>query len=967
MDLSSQSSTWFAIRAEVAGTAPVGSVKLALSGPNRKTVTDNASPYVIRGDDGNGDYWGMNLPNGTYRITATPYTGANGSGEALPALSRVFTVTGSYAADAAPVERFVLADAAGDGEKVDIGPIANGATVDLSSRNSTWFAIRAEVAGTAPVGSVKLALSGPNRKAVTDNASPYVIRGDDGNGDYWGMNLPNGSYTITATPYVEPKGRGMALKSLEREFTVTGSFDADAAPVTGFTLVDTSGETARDVGPIADGAEVDVYGLSSVTIRAELTSEPAVGSVKLALGGRSQRRFTDNARPYTLHGNNGNGGLNGASLAEGGYTITATPHIEPKGRGMALRSLTRGFTLVRKAPTLSAADAEAHEGETMAFRVALSGAASEPVTVDYATEDVTAQAGSDYSEASGTLTFAVGETAKTVSVALSADTHDDDGEKFKLVLRNASGAEIADGEAIGTIRNTAPIPRAWLARFGRTVTGQVLDAVAERLAAPRTPGMEARLAGQALPSWTGGAAANGDSGPGVVPERASFDAGAGDRDAMSALAAWLWQAGPDGTEARGSSAGWEGGSRLESRALSGRDLVTGTSFALTGGSVEGGGFGALWGRGAVARFDGREGALTLDGEVTTGMVGADVASGRWQGGLVVSHSRGEGSYRLARDGGEVVASLTGLYPYGGLTVSERLSVWGAAGYGAGEVTVTPEGEGPLTADLRLAMGAAGVRSEVLRPGDEGGLSLAVKGDARFTRTSSDRVEGPEGSLNAADADAWLARAGVEGSRRIALGADGPTLTPSLEVGLRLDGGDAESGFGADVGGGLALAAGGLEVDVKARGLLAHEASGFREWGASAALAFDPAPSSSRGLSLSVRQHWGALPAGGMDALLGRESLAGLAPEPGEGGFGAARRLEAEVGYGLPVFGVAFVGTPHAGLGLTETGRDYTLGWRLVPAAPGAAGFELRLEATRAERDGGAPPEHGLTLRFAAQW
>ena len=63
--------------------------------------------------------------------------------------------------------------------------------------------------------------------------------------------------------------------------------------------------------------------------------------------------------------------------------------------------------------------------------------------------------------------------------------------------------------------------------------------------------------------------------------------------------------------------------RVQSRALTGRDFLTGTSFALTGGLAEAGGYAALWGRGAISRFDGREGDLTLDGEVATGLMGAD--------------------------------------------------------------------------------------------------------------------------------------------------------------------------------------------------------------------------------------------------------------------------------------------------------------------------------------------------------
>ena len=147
----------------------------------------------------------------------------------------------------------------------------------------------------------------------------------------------------------------------------------------------------------------------------------------------------------------------------------------------------------------------------------------------------------------------------------------------------------------------------------------------------------------------------------------------------------------------------------------------------------------------------------------------------------------------------------------------------------------------ITADLTMAMGAAGLRGEVLTPPADGGLALAVKGDARFTRTASEATKDAKGvgNLAAATADVWLVRTGIEGSRRFALDGDakGMVLTPSFEIGARLDGGDAETGLGVDLGGGLAFAAPkqGLSLDLKARGLIAHESSGFREWGASASL------------------------------------------------------------------------------------------------------------------------------------
>ena len=74
-----------------------------------------------------------------------------------------------------------------------------------------------------------------------------------------------------------------------------------------------------------------------------------------------------------------------------------------------------------------------------------------------------------------------------------------------------------------------------------------------------------------------------------------------------------------------------------------RELLLGSSFSLSAGAGdEAGGAASLWGRAAVSRFDAREGELSLDGEVSSALLGADWARERGTAGLVVSHSRGEG-------------------------------------------------------------------------------------------------------------------------------------------------------------------------------------------------------------------------------------------------------------------------------------------------------------------------------------
>src|SRR5262249_27465757 len=89
---------------------------------------------------------------------------------------------------------------------------------------------------------------------------------------------------------------------------------------------------------------------------------------------------------------------------------------------------------------------------TAAFAVKLSAAATTSVTVKYATANGSAVAGSDYTAASGTLTFAPGETSKTVSVSVHGDTTIEADETFKVVL---SGASVPISRSVGTatIRN----------------------------------------------------------------------------------------------------------------------------------------------------------------------------------------------------------------------------------------------------------------------------------------------------------------------------------------------------------------------------------------------------------------------------------------------------------------------------------------------------------------------------------
>ena len=144
--------------------------------------------------------------------------------------------------------------------------------------------------------------------------------------------------------------------------------------------------------------------------------------------------------------------------------------------------------------------AKEREGAVIECPVTLNRASEETVSVDYVTADGTAKAGEDYEAVSGTLTFAGGETEKTLQVPVLDDDIDEGNEQFEMHLSNESGAYLRGRHktATGTIRNTDLIPAALLARFGRATAEQVVTQIEERLTAPRQRGFRARFAGREL-------------------------------------------------------------------------------------------------------------------------------------------------------------------------------------------------------------------------------------------------------------------------------------------------------------------------------------------------------------------------------------------------------------------------------------------------------------------------------------
>ena len=659
------------------------------------------------------------------------------------------------------------------------------------------------------------------------------------------------------------------------------------------------------------------------------------------------------------------------------------------------------FTIIDndQIPEINIADASVQEPAQnsyryIKFKVSLSAEYDERVEVNYRTRNGTAKAGQDFVGTRGTLSFARRETTETVWVRVLGDDHNEGTETFTVELSDPVNATLGDHTAEGRINNTGTMPGAWLSRFGRAASDASIDAIGRRMNDGQRDSHLTLGGGglNRLASWAGalgegsadglsphapfgqttawgpmsphGGSANGPGGqanrhgppaiglggpdgPGVAfDEPAESGSAAGDPFASGSAGGDWFESGSAGGEP--ADGGLEQGPP-EGETLSGldafarllgvpdpRELLRGASFFYTprGAGPAWLGSWSAWGETSAQQFRGAEGTLDLNGELATATFGFDTQRDRWLAGLALSYTEGEGAYTRRGAGGALTSSLTSLSPYLRYALNERSDVWGVLGYGVGDLSLTPaRAEAALEAGIRNAMAAFGGSTKLaVRSGDAGRFELALRSDARFTRTASDTVEGLMGAAGATG----RVRVLLEGSGTLKL-ASGGVLKPTLEAALRYDGGDAETGAGLEVGGGLVYGAGRLKVRVDARALLAHEDADYREWGFSGSVAYTP-DEQGRGLSLKLGSAWGATQSG-VQALWSRETARGLARQAP---MDAGQQFNADIGYGLPGRNGHTLWTPYVGAQVAGAGnRALRLGLMLSSGRDAEAALEIR--------------------------
>ena len=593
------------------------------------------------------------------------------------------------------------------------------------------------------------------------------------------------------------------------------------------------------------------------------------GSRSVTIDNSGMARFTVSTQDDAIHEDHGRI----TATVEGGSEYT--PHA------------SNGSASVRvedddPALMLSVSRLRVTEGGSASYTIALDTRPSGDVTVA-----ISGDAATDLTLTPTSLTFTPSNWNRHQRVTITAPEDTDFIGAAIDLTHTASGPNYVGITATVTATVVAAHPteeaKAWQLRLGRTVSHQVVDALQDRLSTPPAAGLQLTVAGEAITS-----APPLTEHEGLLSKALGFDP------------------------------------------LTAQVLAEDSSFSFAPEQEGVAPRLAFWGQGAFSSFRGEEEEFSLDGSVTTLLLGADWSRQRWQAGAALSQSWGSGSYESEGNGaeGEVNSTVTGLFPYGRYALTPRLGLWAVAGYGWGQLSLNPDGAGDdATPSTTMTMAALGMDGLLFDGGNEG-ITLSATADVLTLKTTSEEVDGlesSEGSLS-------RLRLGIEAVRPFPL-SNGASLLPSLALGIRQDSGDAETGFGVDLGAGILWQAPerGISGALKGTTLLAHGEEDLQEQGLALSFSWAPNPSN-RGPSLSLSHAMGATTAGGVDALLNPTTFEGLDAAPSSG-----QRFEAELAYGFPAHNDQLTLTPAVALALSPTSRNYSLLWSLVPYAEPAQG------------------------------
>ncbi|MDA1191504.1 MAG: Ig-like domain-containing protein, partial [Candidatus Poribacteria bacterium] len=396
------------------GSATAGDDYVSVSGSLSFAAGETSKTFTVTvlGD-------ALNEPTETFTATLSNATNAS-----ISDATGIGTITND---DGAPT--LSIADATAT--EGDSGNVAVTLTVTLSAASGQSVTVAYATAdGTATSGSDYVAASGALTFGANETTATITV---EVSGDQ--VDELDETFTVNLT---NPTNAGIA--DAQGQVTIT---DDDAPPT---LTVGSSTVTEGDSGATTVSVPVTLTGATSQIVTVNYaTSDGAAtsGSDYTAASGALTFAVGESAKSISVT-------ILGDTMDEDDETF-AVMLSSPTNATLGTATANVTITDDDAPPSIRIEAATATEGGVMTFTLALSAVSAKTVTVQYATANGVAAAGSDYTAASGTATIPAGSLTTTISVTTTSDTVDETNETFVVNLSNATNTTISGGQATGTI------------------------------------------------------------------------------------------------------------------------------------------------------------------------------------------------------------------------------------------------------------------------------------------------------------------------------------------------------------------------------------------------------------------------------------------------------------------------------------------------------------------------------------
>ena len=448
---------------------------------------------------------------------------------------------------------------------------------------------------------------------------------------------------------------------------------------------------------------------------------------------------------------------------------------------------------------------------TFTFSRSVSGFTIEDISTNQATV-------SNFSGSATTYTATITPTVEgTFTISVLANVAQDEDGNF-----NTAAISVISIYYIDNNLSLKSYVKGWITRFGRTVGEQLVAAIQSRINSLRqSSGVRIQIAGETLPEIRWGDSNDTNS----ITRNVKFQKYTQPKNVVTSL-----------------------GQETDHQVVTDQSkILNGTNFEIVGLSDSGATVG-LWGRGSFSRYKGVDQNLFLNGDVFTWSLGTDWRRDGLMLGMIISQSQGKSSYTFDSKNGNIQSDMTSFAPYWGLETTDGRLMWASVGIGDTKLKLTPNSRNSIYSDGKWGMVAAGLEGKFTVLNNQNNFDMGWSIDGLWTHISANATE--EFPYLEGETSRMRMVANANWEHKI---SNSSIVRPRVELGIRLDGGDAETGVGAEFGAGLEWVNPkiGLNVLIDGRTVFAHQNENFKNWGIGVSAAYDPKPRTKKGFSANL--------------------------------------------------------------------------------------------------------------------